>query len=79
MSDLISRRSAIDDMLSEFKRVPTIAIRAKDVLERLPSSEPEQQWIPSSEKPPGKGNYLVWMPFALPERRIMVAEYCGGY
>ena len=77
--DIISRRSAIDAMLSEFKRVPTIAIRAKDVLEKLPSAEAEQQWIPSGEKPPEKGNYLVWMPFALPEHRITVAEYCGGY
>ena len=41
MSDLISRRSAIDAMISEFKRVSTTAIRAKDVLEKLPSAEPE--------------------------------------
>ena len=41
MDDLISRRSAIDAMLSEFKRVPTTAIRAKDVLKQLPSAESE--------------------------------------
>lgn len=41
--------------------------------------KPEQRWIPSGEKPPEKGSYLVWMPFAPPKHRITVAEYCGGY
>lgn len=39
----------------------------------------EQRWIPSGEKPPEKGSYLVWMPFAPPKHRMTVVEYCGGY
>lgn len=47
--------------------------------EQLSSAQPDHQWTPSGKKPPEKGRYLVWMPFAPPERRITVAEYCGGY
>lgn len=41
--------------------------------------QPEQRWIPSGEKPPKEGRYLVWMPFAPPEERIAVANFCDGY
>ena len=40
-SDLISRSDAIDALIEEFKRAPTIAIRAKDMIEQLPSAQPE--------------------------------------
>ena len=42
-------------------------------------AQPEQRWIPSGEKPPEEGSYLVWMPFAPPKHRVTVAKYCGGY
>ena len=45
----------------------------------MPSAQPEQRWIPSGEKPPEEGSYLVWMPFAPPKHRMTVAKYCGGY
>ena len=49
-------------------------------LEFMPSAQPEQRWIPCSEKPPKEGiYYLVWMPFAPPENRITVARRCDGY
>lgn len=37
MSDCISRQAAIDAVMDVFKRVPTNAIRAKEVIEQLPS------------------------------------------
>ena len=48
-------------------------------MKELPPAQPEQRWIPSGEKPPEEGSYLVWMPFAPPKHRMTVAKYCGGY
>ena len=78
-NDVIFRKAAIDAVVDEFKRSPTPAIRAKLRLEALPPAQPEQRWIPSGERPPEEGSYLVWMPFAPPEERIAVAYYCDGY
>lgn len=78
-NDVIFRKAAIDAVVDEFKRSPTPAIRAKLRLEALPPAQPEQRWIPSGERPPEEGSYLVWMPFAPPEERIAVADYCDGY
>ena len=39
--DVISRQQAIDALMERFKRVPTNAIIAKDVIENLPSAQPE--------------------------------------
>ena len=50
--DLISRQAAIDALREEFKRVPTSAIRAMQAVENLPSAQPEQRWIPCSERLP---------------------------
>ena len=47
MDDSISRTAAIDALIEGFKRSPTIAIRAKDMIEQLPSA-PERKtgkWI----------------------------------
>ena len=58
--DVISRQQAIDALMERFKRVATNAIIAKDVIENLPSAQPEQKWIPCSERLPEKsGSYLV--------------------
>lgn len=43
--DYISRQDAIDAVRAVSKRVPTIAIRAKDALEALPSAERTGEWI----------------------------------
>ena len=42
MSDLIDRQQAINALMERFKRIPTNAIIAKDVIENLPSVQPEQ-------------------------------------
>lgn len=42
MSDLISRKDAIDVIMKCGKRIPTYAIICKDALMQLPSAEPEQ-------------------------------------
>lgn len=39
--DFISRKGAIDALMEDFKRIPTNAIRAKTVIEQLPSAQPE--------------------------------------
>ena len=52
MDDLIGRQQAIDALMERFKRVPTNAIIAKDVIRKLPSAQPEQRWIPCSERMP---------------------------
>ena len=41
MDDLISKRAAIDALMEQFKRNPTIAIRAKLTVEGLPSAQPD--------------------------------------
>lgn len=73
-NDVIFRKAAIDAVVDEFKRSPTPAIRAKLRLEALPPAQPEQRWIPSGERPPEEGSYLVWMPFAPPEERLEKQE-----
>ena len=58
---------AYTDIANGVKDMPTIEVRKIG------------QWIPSGEKPPEEGSYLVWMTFAQPKHRMAVAEYCGGY
>ena len=73
MSDLISRQAAIDaldalcDMECEYSKqqrsVMCGACRlgsAFDVIDELPSAQPEQQWIPVSEALP-KDGVTVWV------------------
>lgn len=51
--DLISRADAIEAVFAVSRRVPTMAIRAKDALESLPSASVEvDEWIPCSERLP---------------------------
>ena len=40
-NDCISREVAIDSLIEGFKRSPTVAIRAKDMIEQLPSAQLE--------------------------------------
>lgn len=70
MDDLISRQAAIDAFgLSEKTRKyggdhsgydTRMLYEIQDILEGLPSAQPEQQWIPVSERlPEESGRYLV--------------------
>lgn len=43
--DLIDRQKAVDALMERFKRVPTNAIIAKDVIENLPSAQPTATWL----------------------------------
>lgn len=42
-NDCISRDEAIDALIEGFKRSLTMAIRAKDMIEQLPSAQPERK------------------------------------
>ena len=76
MSDLISRQAAIDALreiefshymeFGEYIGEDTREVRliraekAQDTIEQLPSAQPEQRWIPCSERlPEANGRYLV--------------------
>lgn len=43
MRELIEKHDAIDALIEEFKRTPTVAIRAKHTVEKLPSAQPERK------------------------------------
>ena len=82
MSDLIDRQTAIDALhMHLMYRMGTDSNKKRldEWINNLPSAQPVQRWIPCSERLPEEGSYLVWMPFAPPEGRIAVADYCDGY
>ena len=62
MDDLISRQAAIDAINKAFERVfawdGTSPLGDK-VLESLPSAQPEQRWIPCSERLPEMGSTVL--------------------
>lgn len=45
INDCISREAAIDALIEGFRRSPTVAIRAKDMIEQLPSAQPEPSQV----------------------------------
>ena len=73
MDDLISRQAAIDAFLTELTERErknllhtwsTVEVKyfVVDMLEKLPSAQPEQRWIPCSERLPEEyGEFLVTM------------------
>ena len=71
--DLIERQAAIDAMSESLKRVfPEHRQIAEKCLNVLPSAQPEQRWIPCSERLPDefevlccddRGNMLIAHPF----------------
>jgi hypothetical protein len=72
MSDLISRQAAIDAICKEGTRLErngTVAMCeikqwCIDLLERLPSAQPEQRWIPCEhELPEDYTDVLVWFEY----------------
>ena len=67
MDDLISRQAAIEALDGEIEitgRTNAEAVKGyvrlvKDRLERLPSAQPEQRWIPCSERLPGIKQHVL--------------------
>ena len=65
MDDLISRREAIEWCL--------------EGLNNMPSEQPEQQWMPCSERPPEEQDeyYITWTsPICKGRRFVSITEYC---
>ena len=60
MSDLIDRQVAIDALATWDWQELYLPIHFKQLLEELPSAEPERKWIPCSEKLPEDG-VEVWV------------------
>ena len=81
MDDLISRQAAINTMSKALERVfPEHRQIAEKCLNALPSAQPEQRWIPCSERlPDGQGFYLVSV--GAPYKTVRVYEYkpCEWY
>ena len=62
MSDLISRQAAIDAIRGEIEINGYSHV--VDVLEQLPSAQPEQRWIPCGERlPEDYEDVLVWFEY----------------
>ena len=58
--DVIYREAAIEAMSEALKRIfPEHREIAENCLNALPSAQPEQKWIPCSERMPDTGYYLV--------------------
>lgn len=85
MDDLISRQSAIDAICRDGVRlerggalmitISTAKQWAVDLLDKLPSAQPEQRWIPCSERlPEHGGRYLISVLDGI-NRRTTVAPY----
>ena len=58
--DMISRKAAIEALKEAFNPSITNFVKAKIAIDKLPSAQQEQRWIPCSERTPEEyGNYLV--------------------
>ena len=63
MDDLISRQAAIEK-ISETIWDTAVANDVKTILKELPSAQPEQRWIPCSERlPEDYTDVLVWFEY----------------
>ena len=61
MNDLISRQAAIEAVgdVPYIKEHPNVGLLWKAWIESLPSAQPEQRWIPCSEKLPDIGELVL--------------------
>lgn len=79
MSDLISRQAAIDALDKRFDKIPmeqtTEILKLRKDLRELPSAQPEQRWIPVTERLPEESKrYLISVLDGV-SRRTTVAQY----
>ena len=60
MSDLIRREDLVKELNAQFAVGDITREIANDILNHIPSAEPERKWIPVAERlPEEKGEYLV--------------------
>lgn len=61
MSDLIERQAAIDalDTINSFGWVEESWEKVCSTIENVPAAQPEQRWIPVSDRPKKDGRYRV--------------------
>ncbi len=81
MTDLISRQDAIDT-INELHDKPNAWLDlAVEALEKLPSAQPKQRWIPCSERLPEfrYENVLVWYEYFNYDFNSMCRTYGIGY
>ena len=67
MSDLIDRQAAIDEVHKNYDTIldfksdgRTVADSFEDIINALPSAQPEPQWIPCSERMPEDGKWCLF-------------------
>lgn len=80
MADLIERQAAIDALKYTWDGM---VVHVFDVIEQLPSAQPEPHWIPCSERLPEKYKYVLttytiqpWRS-KKPKRFVHIAEWMG--
>ena len=56
-TDLISRKAAIEALKEAFNPSITNFVKAKIAIDKLPSAQPEQRWIPVTESLPREDDY----------------------
>ena len=59
MDDLISRQQAIDALIKWYGCEPSDIGAFEDIIEKMPSAQPEQRWIPCSERLPERGKDVL--------------------
>ena len=76
MDDLISRQAAIENSFEVYtKEYGWCEVVGVDAISELPSAQPEQRWIPCSERlPEHGGRYLISVLDGI-NRRTTVAPY----
>lgn len=58
MSDLISRQGAIDALIKLYGCEPSDIAAFEYIIKKLPPAQPEQRWIPVSERLPNNNEYI---------------------
>ena len=80
MSDLISRQAAIDALIEWYGCEPSDIGAFEDIIENLPSAQPEQRWIPCSERLPEDNSDILVAYVEKDEKRIAPVNYgCGTW
>lgn len=59
MDDTISRQAAIDALIEWYGCEPSDIGAFENIIEKLPSAQPEQRWIPCSERLPDNNRQVL--------------------